>query len=582
MPRPSLTASLLRSGFQAVDQTNDGFALPLNYLPQPVPHVTAKQRNAKVSSSTSDDYVSVGDYTFYTGSTEEMTGLRVYFYKPDCGIVSGIKIGYPNNVWTKVMGQQTANVQAWDRQKGELVTRFTASSATEDGSLYCFNIFSPTRGWTSFGRNWASIQTYYMDTNLPPLNDLQVYYDSKRIIWLQYVGKYVKTAGGTGGDTGTDGDLTLSPLPCNMRLEAQLARDATGDIESDGVEKLFQAKVQAGKAVGAVLARIADLDESKAWVKYYNRKLDQTVYVCESQDTDGEIYIWTRGVGTTDQPEHVTQIGYQGGDLIVCNEWSLVGKFGKDLKNISQTSLAFKSWFTKYVKDSTGAIKNKADQALKDALAGAGVITTAGVLTVKYEGSPSAAGANVINSFTVGIWAILACESFVKQVIAKPYLVVDTLNFDKTSDWAKVLTEGDDDIFLGSDGGVFAIPKIGGSVYPALIALDAGDISVCFTTNLFLEPCTVRKALASFDSGTSNPIQNLVGCVVTASSDAASVGISVLQTSGGDIQSAAGQLAKLKAPSDVGATSTPSTIIATASDAENGLQKVSVLLGKYA
>ncbi|KAH7921517.1 hypothetical protein BV22DRAFT_1038597 [Leucogyrophana mollusca] len=242
-----------------------------------------------------------------------------------------------------------------------------------------------------------------------------------------------------------------------MRLEEQLAREVTGDIESDNWEKLFDAKVAAGEDVSKALTRLEEKDEASAWTKYYNRTKKQTVYVCSQ--SGGQIYIWTRDVGTTDAPEHVTQIGYKGAALLVATEWSLTGTFSKN--DVTQTTLAYKSWFTKYVKDSTGEIKNKSDQALRDALAGAGVIAKTGVLKVYYSGAPLATGANIINSFTCGVWAILACEKFVKGLVPKPYLVVDTLNFDQKSDWVKLLVEGTDDVFLGAEGGTDVIPKPG-------------------------------------------------------------------------------------------------------------------------
>ena len=96
--------------------------------------------------------------------------------------------------------------------------------------------------------------------------------------------------------------------------------------------------------------------------------------------------------------EHITQIGYysQDADLLVGTEWSLTGTFS--VNDVQKTTLAYKSWFTQYVKDSTGAVKNAADQVLRDALVGAGVITNKGVLKVHYGGAVSATGAKLVIS----------------------------------------------------------------------------------------------------------------------------------------------------------------------------------------
>ena len=94
----------------------------------------------------------------------------------------------------------------------------------------------------------------------------------------------------------------MVPKPCSMRLDAQLARDVTNNIMTDSWEKLFDAKFQLGKGVNSALDRLVDLDEN-AWAKYCHPKSNEVVYVCES---GGEIYIWTRDIGTAG--EHNTHI----------------------------------------------------------------------------------------------------------------------------------------------------------------------------------------------------------------------------------------------------------------------------------
>ena len=197
-----------------------------------------------------------------------------------------------------------------------------------------------------------------------------------------------------------------------MRLDAQLARNVTSGVTNkDSWEKLFDAKSKLGSDVSGALERLVGLGE-KAWAKYYNPKTNEVIYVCES---GGEIYIWTRDIGTAgeqpthghrpthpsssffgklpDEPEHIIQIGYysQDADLLVGTEWSLFGTFSAN--DVQKTSAAYKSWFTKYVKDGTGDVRRTADQVLRDALASAGVITDKGRLTVNYGGNMSATGA---------------------------------------------------------------------------------------------------------------------------------------------------------------------------------------------
>jgi hypothetical protein len=77
--------------------------------------------------------------------------------------------------------------------------------------------------------------------------------------------------------------------------------------------------------------------------------------------------------------------------LLIGTEWSLIGTFSKN--DVQRTSTAYKSWFTKYVKDSTGDVRLVADEVLRDALSGAGVIADKGKLTVNYGGNVSATGA---------------------------------------------------------------------------------------------------------------------------------------------------------------------------------------------
>jgi hypothetical protein len=108
------------------------------------------------------------------------------------------------------------------------------------------------------------------------------------------LGKYHQEDYGGMSGGGSDGDLTMVPRPCNMRLDARLARDVTSDITMDSCEKLFDAKFKLGSDVNSALERLVDLDEN-AWAKYHNSKSNEVVYVCES---GGEVYIWTRDIGT--------------------------------------------------------------------------------------------------------------------------------------------------------------------------------------------------------------------------------------------------------------------------------------------
>ena len=77
--------------------------------------------------------------------------------------------------------------------------------------------------------------------------------------------------------------------------------------------------------------------------------------------------------------------------LLAGIEWSLSGTFSTN--DIQKTSVAYKSWFTKYVKNSTRGARSVANEVLRDALSGAGVITDKGTLTVDYQGKISAADA---------------------------------------------------------------------------------------------------------------------------------------------------------------------------------------------
>jgi hypothetical protein len=72
----------------------------------------------------------------------------------------------------------------------------------------------------------------------------------------------------------------------------------------------------------------------------------------------------------------------------------------------------------------------------------------------------------VINSFIIGVWAILGCEKFVGELVLGPYLVVDILNLDQKFDWAQIATDGDDDVILGAGSGTVVIPKLGTSLEP--------------------------------------------------------------------------------------------------------------------
>jgi hypothetical protein len=72
----------------------------------------------------------------------------------------------------------------------------------------------------------------------------------------------------------------------------------------------------------------------------------------------------------------------------------------------------------------------------------------------------------VINSFIIGVWAMLGCEKFVGEPVSGPYLVVDILNLDQKFDWAQIATDGDDDAILGAGSGTVVIPKLGTSLEP--------------------------------------------------------------------------------------------------------------------
>ncbi|KAH7921518.1 hypothetical protein BV22DRAFT_727252 [Leucogyrophana mollusca] len=125
MPQLSpLEHSLLRSGFQVVDQNADILALPKDYKPQ-LPAAVANLRSA-AAKTPSSDYVSVGDNTIYTGGEDTLTALRFYFTDKECYNLVGMQIGYPNNVWTKIMGKETQYTENWNRQDGEKIT-FTSS-----------------------------------------------------------------------------------------------------------------------------------------------------------------------------------------------------------------------------------------------------------------------------------------------------------------------------------------------------------------------------------------------------------------------------------------------------------------------
>lgn len=73
---------------------------------------------------------------------------------------------------------------------------------------------------------------------------------------------------------------------------------------------------------------------------------------------------------------------------------------------------------------------------------------------------------SVINSSVIGVWAILACEKFVRESVSGSYLVVDVLNFDHKFDWAQAAADGDDDAILGAGSRTVVIPKPGTSLGP--------------------------------------------------------------------------------------------------------------------
>jgi len=577
MSQSSFAASLLRSGYEVVDQAADRPALPSDYRVQvakPLPSI-----EPRLATPSPSPYVPVGNCTFYSGGEEMLTKLYFYFTDSTVSSICGMKIGYPNDKLTKVMGRKTVYVRDWARQDGEVISIVTITSLIYDGRVSAVAIFSSIRGSIVFGTPVEVLVTDIHNAYFPVLYDFQTYYNSDCIIWMQHVGKYRKQYSGPGGQINNednDGYLTLVPRPCSMRLKADLAREVTGEITSGKWEELFNAKFKLGSDVSQALERLVDCDEEKAWTKYYDSKTNQVVYVCES---DGDVYIWTRDIVTADAHEHITQIGYysQDADLLVATEWSLAGTFNAN--DIQKTSLAYKSWFTQYVKDSTGAVRNVADQVLRDALVGAGVMTNKGVLKVHYGGAPSATGANVINSSIAGVWAILACEKFVKELVPKDYLVVDTLSFDQKYDWTQIVAEGDEDAISG-EGGIVVIPKTEtrNYIYPYDYQASSADITAFLTTNIFLKNCTTRRAFATFDR---SKLVDTIGYVAIADdrNGTASVGITVLPP---NEQGAQRQLATLKARSNIGSTSSPPAIIAAHKTAEGDpLRKISLLIGKY-
>jgi hypothetical protein len=58
---------------------------------------------------------------------------KLYFYFTDSTVSSicGMKIGYPNDKLTKVMGRKTVYVRDWARQDGEVISIVTSTSIQE-------------------------------------------------------------------------------------------------------------------------------------------------------------------------------------------------------------------------------------------------------------------------------------------------------------------------------------------------------------------------------------------------------------------------------------------------------------------
>jgi hypothetical protein len=133
MPRSSLTASLLQSGYKLVNQGADRLALPENYrapIPQPHPNDNTQWRGASATTPPGPPSpIPVGRRTFYPGGHDMMTNLRIYYVDANKYIICGIKIGYPDDLWTKVMGKKTNNVEYWDRQDNEKITFIDSRSA---------------------------------------------------------------------------------------------------------------------------------------------------------------------------------------------------------------------------------------------------------------------------------------------------------------------------------------------------------------------------------------------------------------------------------------------------------------------
>ena len=135
MPRSSLAASLLQSGYQLVNQEADRPVLPENYKP-PIPQIhpsddTQPQAGPPTHLPGPRPPIPLGQGTFlYPGGCSKITNLRVYYPDTLHTSICGMKIGYGDDeYWTGVMGKKTRFVQYWDRQPDEEISRIISMLA---------------------------------------------------------------------------------------------------------------------------------------------------------------------------------------------------------------------------------------------------------------------------------------------------------------------------------------------------------------------------------------------------------------------------------------------------------------------
>jgi len=443
------------------------------------------------------------------------------------------------------------------------------------------------------GRGWIHYQVENSN-----VFDFMVYFVSTNVYWVFATWKSdggggcggCQCGGQSGGDgckcgdgcncggAGSDHSLILTPQPSNVRMDKTLAQEST----SGSWKKLFDAKQQAGKDIVMVLDFLAEKDEEDAWVLYSSD--DDDVWICSDENGCGELYIWTRDVGTAENPNHITRIGHSSltNNMLLNVEWSLSGVSGAfAANNVRNTSVAYKSWFTAYVKDKSGEVKDNADAVLRDALANAGVMYKDGTLKVQCGGGDCSHGAVVLNAVICGIWSILQCETYVQTIIKGPYLLTDALNFDQSNGWVTIMRQPYEDSLLGNDANFVILPKTDVFDYPASIEMD-GTTTVSLVTNVFIDPdgpvsYLTRAAMASTDENS----QKVFGYVCKVNNmQSVSLGMRQLSV---DKELAASTLAKI-VPRTVQSVQTisPPVILAVRKNIEDDkFQKVSVIIGKY-